>query len=197
MKPATKIALSAAVVVALLMFLAVGAIAKIMLSARSDVPAQSLMVQSPSALPGLDVADWTVQSDRVQRQDVGIVSQWQSAELGVRITLEASKSNHPLAAEWQYRSYHTFGNYEDDFGPDLVESVSPPELSADSSRTFCGNRGDSATSELEDCQIWVLRARYGQYVVNLDVFGLRMPKDDFFEIVEALDDHMSAKLGDS
>jgi hypothetical protein len=167
--------------------LAFAALAVSMRSPVPDVPTERLLIDAPPELPGVRNVIWTSVLESVDREGVGVVSEWSAATLGALVTHEVGHFSNWLAAEWQLRMHSPAGRYARLFGSDLVREVKPPQLSADSYRVFCGNIGKSLTDELEDCQIWVMRARYGRYVMNFELYNFRMTRDDFYEIVDYLD----------
>lgn len=159
-----------------------------------DVPLGSLLIEAPPEFPDTGDQRWTIELDKVEREDVGLVSEWWSTDVGAVVTHEVGQFLGTIVAQWRFRTGDTMGRYEKLFGPELVRQVDPPRLSADAARVFCGNIGESATEELEDCQIWNFRGRYGQYVTNFEIFAFRMKKGDFFRIVGEIDQKITATL---
>jgi hypothetical protein len=79
--------------------------------------------------------------------------------------------------------------------PGLVQKLDlPGDIGADSAALFCGNIGKSAKGTLDDCQIWGYWARYGQYIVDLEVTGLQLTQRDFTTIAKRWDAATAAAL---
>jgi hypothetical protein len=103
----TKLLLSSTVVILL-------AIAGLAVSTRSpvpDVPIKRLLINAPPELPGARNVIWTSVLESVDREGVGVVSEWSAATLGALVTHEVGHFSNWLAAEWQLRMHSPAGRY--------------------------------------------------------------------------------------
>jgi hypothetical protein len=155
-------------------------------SARDDVPAKSLQSR-PEEMSILEKLTWKPFFSTAGADE------W-AGENGALLHEEVSKHGGPLASYYRYKTTDPADRYTDEY-PGLVEKYSMPSgFGADDATIACGNKGNSTTSLLEDCQIWAYWGRYGQYTVYLEVFDWVLDANQFVQIAKAFDDAISAKL---
>jgi hypothetical protein len=164
---------------------------KIASTSRAEVATESLAAIDPDKLGSAFEREWSEVLNQVSNGSY--VHLWYS-DRGESLMIEIWKRGNPVLAEWVFRSSNQKINYKSDF-PGLVQNVALPKgLGADEAELFCGNVGRSRTAELEECQIWGYWARYGQYVVYLDIYATMMRATSFREAVLSFDHHVEVVL---
>ena len=155
-------------------------------SARNEVPVESLQ-SPPDQLPILKQLSWRPFSSTDR------FTEW-AGENGALLHEEISMSGGPIRAYYHYKSSDPSREYANKF-PGLTEKYPTPSgLDADNTTILCGNKGSSTTDKLEDCKIWGYLARYGQYVVYFEVDDLVLNADQFIEIAKSFDGAVSARI---
>lgn len=164
---------------------------KVVSSSRDDVAPETLVAIELYHLGPHFENGWS--EDTKHFNGEAYVRTWLS-ESSESLMVEVWKRGDPLRAEWVFHSYNEKIDYKSDF-PGLVRDVAVPEgINADNADLFCGNIGKSRTDELEDCQIWGFWARYGQYVLYLDLYGEAMSADEFKKAAISFDRQIAAML---
>lgn len=159
-------------------------IMKIATSSRNDVGLETLAMIEVSDLGPRFERGWSEDTSGFNGE--AYVRTWLS-DRSESLMVAVWKQGDPLRAEWVFYSNNEKINYRSDF-PGLVREVAvPEELNADNADLFCGNVGRSRTDEFEDCQIWGFWARYGQYVLYLDLYGGIMTANAFKDAVLSFD----------
>ncbi|MGY3518349.1 hypothetical protein ACVMYR_18830 [Micromonospora sp. PTRAS2] len=177
------------------------AFAKIESSERTSVSAESVAASDPESVPGLSGKGWKVdyQVDGIDfagrhvgdRMPGELVVEWQSSG-GLAFRQEIWVEKAPLSAYWHYRTANPRPRFGNGAERDLVVDVSPSvSLHADSREFFCGNRGNSRADVLEDCQVWGYWARYGQYLLYLELGGDPQPKSVMESAVADFDERLN------
>lgn len=166
-------------------------------SSRPTMAPERIAAESPEVVPRLRErglkTEYQVDGIDFAGKHVGtrmpgeLVIDWR-ADGGLSFHQEVWQMKGPMRAWWRFRSENPRSRFERDGNSALVADVDPSnDLHADSYMFFCGNVGHSKTPELEDCQLWGYWARYGQYLVYLELAGDREPKSAMDEIVEFFD----------
>ncbi|MFI2652642.1 hypothetical protein [Micromonospora fulviviridis] len=169
-------------------------------SSRHDISSERIAVDDPSAIPALrgrglktkyraDGVDFAGRKTGT-RLPGELVIDWY-ADNGLSFHQEVWKLESPVRAWWKFRSEDPKPKFEREVGKGLVRDVeSTHKLRADSHQYFCGNAGKSVEPEFEDCQLWGYWARYGQYLIYLELAGVREPKSSMDSIVQFFDDRI-------
>ncbi|GAA2218145.1 hypothetical protein GCM10010429_49800 [Micromonospora olivasterospora] len=169
-------------------------------SARTVASPERIAVDSPDAVPGLGgrqlKAKYQVDGIDFAGKRTGarlpgeLIVDWY-ADGGLSFHQEVWALEDPLDAWWKFRSENPESRFAREGGGDLLVDVDPLKaLHADSYRYFCGNVGHSKRKDFEDCQVWGYWARYGQYLIYLELSGKREPKSSMDDIVQYFDARM-------
>lgn len=161
-------------------------------ASRIDVGPERLALIDVSSFPILEKYTWTRYSSAF---DNNYTLQWRNENADL-LLVEVWSRGSSLQAIWVYLTERTAPRYSRQY-PDLVKMVDAPSNSADLSQMFCGHIGKSPDDSLDDCRIWGYWAMYGQYVLYLETYGLRLSLDDFQEVAKAFDDHVTQVLSGS
>jgi hypothetical protein len=195
-----KILLASTGLVVIVLLLSTVALVRLQGSRLPGVAGESLMVQAPGEVAELRDrglrTDYVVDGLQFAGKMTGsvmpgeLVVDWYAPDSGT-FRQEVWVERSPLRA---FRDYHWASpkpGFRGEVGRDLARSVDlPDDVTADSADLFCGNIGRSKTDEFEDCQVWGYWARYGQYLVYLELAGVHETSRDMRAIVQFVDDRM-------
>lgn len=171
--------------------------------ASSSLPAvtpERIAVESPGAVPAIRERELKTEY-RVDGIDFAgkregnrlpgeLIIDW-FADGGVSFHQEVWQVESPFRAWWKFRSEDPRPQFKRGAGSALVHDVDPPRgLHADSYNYFCGNIGHSTTDEFEDCQVWGYWARYGQYLIYLELAGVHESKSSMDQVVAYFDERV-------
>ena len=170
-------------------------------SALPMVASARIAVDSPDDVPqlrgtGLSVA-YEVDGIKFAGKTLGtrqpgeFVVDWY-ADGGLAVRQEIWSLDEPVQAWWRYRTENPKPAFERQFNKLVVDVEPSNSLSADSFSYFCANVGRSRSERLEDCLIWGFWARYGQYLLYVELRGTAHPKSSMDSVVAYFDSRMSA-----
>lgn len=146
----------------------------------------SVDIELVNALPS---HGWTPRDVSDERR---FAREWEGED-GSLVLLEIWELPSVSKAIWVFYSETVKHRYSRSY-PGLVKSVNSSDLAAEQLDVFCGNIGRSDDDSLKDCTIWGYWARYGQYVIYLEVYGMKLARDDFLSLVGKLDEHLEGEF---
>ena len=194
---------AAAAIVAAVFAIMVLFLVQVQSSALPTVDSARIAVDSPDDVPQLRDTGLSVEYevDGIKfagktlgtRQPGEFVVDWY-ADGGLAFRQEVWSLDEPIQAWWRYRTENPKPAFVRQFDQLVVDVEPSDSLSADSFSYFCANVGRSKSERLEGCLIWGFWARYGQYLLYVELRGAAYPKSSMDSIVIHFDSRMSALL---
>ncbi|WP_148083308.1 hypothetical protein [Micromonospora sp. Llam0] len=141
---------------------------------------------SPVTLPGLKKLHWEVATEGVGSSS--FVSVWQASgvdEGGQYYLQEVERYPSSIVARWYYWSSIRI-NFESDFPNKVIGVSALRDLGADSFDLFCVDI-DSTHASSGQCAIWAYWARYGEFIVYINITGSDLNVNGFLDIVVSAD----------